>query len=113
MDKQDVATEIRARWTDMPESDITKVIDAIWQHALRYQIELNRCYTTSNSVNVTGQAASTGDWPKDDQVIAYIHAGHVDLFYGPRPKSHRIELTNYRGGYTQKPRSPRVVRHRR
>ena len=109
MDKQEVATEIRGRWKDMPEADVTRVIDAIWQHANHQQIELTRCYTRSTSVNVTGRSTTSQQWPTDDQVIAYVHGGHVDLFDGPN-RYHRITLTNYRGGYTRSP--SRHVRHR-
>ena len=108
MNRQEVATEIRQRWKDMPGSDVARVLDAIWQHAAEHQIQLTRCYTKQTSVNVTGHS-TTNEWPVDDQVIAYVHGGHVDLFDGPN-RYKRVTLTNYRGGYTRSP--SRHVRHR-
>jgi hypothetical protein len=92
--REQVSSAIQHRWPAMPRADVTLVLDAIYEVADSWGVELAFARDTTTYVGVWAR------WPgrPGPFVLAYVHLGQVAIIKADDPGGggwHMLRLTNY------------------
>jgi hypothetical protein len=98
--REQVSSAIQRRWPAMPRADVTLVLDAIYEAADSWGLELCFARDTTTYVGIWGRrAGSPTHGPTVGAfVLAYVHLGQVAIIKADDPGGggwHMLRLTNY------------------